>query len=193
MINRALTHRLRKISQYLLVVTLAALVGPTVAPVWSGATFHNIPGAACAAFNTSQADMLERSHVRIYNPPKNSQSLWVVCPIVRVAEDVFATTNPVSGAIRVYFDALSAPTADVNCVIREFRANTTHVPGGAATLILNSVAVNIARPQQVPQVPDAPFGTWQFNYNHNFSFTYWTVVCKLAPGTGINTIDVGQQ
>jgi hypothetical protein len=188
MINHALTHRLRKIIPCLLVITLVALVGPAVAPVWGGATLSNIPGSACAAYNTNQADRLERSHVRIYNPPSNSQGLWVVCPIVRVGEDIFATANPPGGYINAYFNAQSAANANVVCVVRAFEYDTIHVPGGTASGIIKSLPVTVTRPSTVPSVD---YESWEFP-NDGTDYNYWSVTCRLAPGTGINSIDVIQ-
>ncbi|MGB5986877.1 MAG: hypothetical protein WBG37_16365 [Desulfobacterales bacterium] len=168
---------------------MGVLVGVVSNPAWAGG-YHNIPGTACAAYNNYQANALERSHVRIYNPPTNGQSIWVICPVQRVEEDVVSTTNHLHGYINVFFSSQSASSAEVVCIYREFDYNTTHEPGGALTGVNDSVTVTATRPITVPGVDDVAF---LLTNDQNYAYSYWTATCKLAPGTGINSIDADQE
>ena len=184
-----LVYQPKRIFISVLAIMIGAFVGIGAAPVWSGSTYHNIPGSAFSAFNNAQANALERSHVRIYNPPTNNISLWVIAPIQRVAEDVASSADNVTGYVNAYFSDQSASDAEVDCGIREFSYSSTHIPGGPSDA-LNVTSTTITRPGIVPGVT---FNNWAFADNSASSYVYWTVACKIPPGTGINSVDVLQQ
>lgn len=190
MTNLSLIHRQRRVSVHILTIALFVLLTAFVAPAWSGQTYHNIPGTACAAYNNYQANALQRSHVRLYNPPTNPQSLWVICPIERVLEDIESTPLLVGGYVNAYFSLQSSPSAEVLCIIRDFDNGTIHEPGGVMSGVVNNETIILERPATVPEVSSTP---WQFTSDYTSEANYWTVTCKLPPGTGINSVDVYQQ
>lgn len=171
-------------------LTTAALALPALTQ--AGSTWHNMSGVACGAFNNSQADRLERSHVRIFNPGNNP--LWVVCPLQRVAEDVASSGNSPQVRVTPFFSAMSAPGSSVRCIFREFDFLTTHEVGDGAGPgtkgIINVANFNIARPAVVPgAVTDfRTLATNDVTNLNNYSFA-----CLLPRGTGINEIDVLQR
>jgi len=153
--------------------------------VSAGATFQNIAGTACGAFNNAQANALERSHVRLYNPPTSGRNLWVVCQMQRVLEDITAPNFTVSA----FFGAEAASGTGVNCIFREFSFQTDHEPGDGKDTsdpyILNVISVTLTKVGTDAQVQSdgasfADSGTQRF----------WTWTCLLPPGSGINSIDV---
>ncbi len=186
MTHPTVTNSQRRFIASLLAISLILLMAPAA---WGGETWHSTPGTACAAFNNNQANLLERSHVRIYNPPSNPQSLWVICPMQRVEEDILSTAGLVYGYVNVYFDSMSAPNAEVTCVAREFDDGSTHVPGGITNGVENAITATASRSFTVPGVSNA---SWNFTYDDTSVYSYWTFTCRLAPGTGINSIDVRQ-
>lgn len=187
MVHPTSTLGRRRILSCFLAMPLIVLLA---SQVWGGDTWHNMPGTACAAYNNNQANALERSHVRIYNPPSNPQSVWVICPMQRVQEDLQETDNLVRGYINAYFDAQSASSAEVLCIVRDFNYLTIHVPGGTLAGMVNSINVTATRPLNPPGVG---FPSWNFTTDDTSFDNYWTVTCKLAPGTGINSIDFYQR
>ena len=165
-------------------IRLAALCAATVLasslPTSAGAASFDISGTACGAFNNAQADALERSHVRIYNPPASADPIWVVCPIPR---DLL-TANLANWAVAAFFQAASP----VTCVFREFRYDTVHVPGSGTTPgLVNATSVTISPPGALPGV--AAGGASSTTDTAGVATSY-TVTCQLQPGTGINLIQV---
>lgn len=174
-----------------LVAGLAAY-SPTVA---AGQTFHNVSGTDCAAFNNAQADALERSHVRIYNPATSGRNLWIVCQMQRVLEDLESTVLKPQFYLTAYFGAEAAAGTTVTCIFREFDNQVTHEPGdGQGTTaepeITNVQSVTVSK---VGTVAQTQVGAAIFAIEDLTTQQYWTWTCLLPPGTGINEIDVEQQ
>lgn len=170
---------------------LCALVVAVLLPLSVyAAGVQNIAGSTFAAFNNAQANLLERNHVRIFNPPTNDSALWVIGGIQRDAEANYESDTPPEGYINVYFG--SQATEDVKCIIREFAYDTVHVPGGTpdADNIYNSVVVNIALPEDLPYTEDEGY---ELPNESNSTWSFVTVTCQLPPGTGINSVDWEEQ
>lgn len=159
---------------------------------YAGNTYHNIPGAACGAFNNDQADRLQRDHVRIYLP-FGAPATYIVCPWHRVQEDMASTANPPSGWINVYFDEGVPNGTSITCVIRLFDYFSTHFPGRAGTQApreaLNVTAMKTAA-TGVAEVDDVFFTLAD---NTASSYAYYTATCPLVEGTGVNSFDFHQQ
>jgi len=181
-----------KQAQFLTVsMAVVAFVIPA-ASVQAGATYHNVPGIACGAFNNSQADRLERNHARLYNPPMSGRSTWVVCPVQRVQEDVAASVNRPLFRVTAFF--ATQATGGVSCLVREFDNNTVHQIGDGGVVgttgITNVASMSIPLPGTLP-------GTTERSVtlaNDDTSIQqYFTVTCLLPPGTGINEIDAFQR
>ena len=185
MTRLSFVHRRGMTVGYLLLIVLIALLG-MASTVWSGAGWHNVPGTACAAYNNYQANALQRNGARIYNPPGSSQNLWVICPLKRVAEDV-QTAGAAYGYVNVFFSSLSAASAEVLCNIRELNYTNTYEPGGSTSGVLNTDSITATRPLSLPGVASRYF---EFDTAYTGSWNYWTATCRLAPGTGINSIDM---
>ena len=196
MIKRSWIPRLR-ICVWLSQMTLVAFVGGEVADLWAGETWHTMPGTSCAAFNNNQANMLQRSHRRLYNPLTNPSSVWVICPIQVVQEDVKSTPEPVYGNLSIYFDP--SVMASVTCIVREYYDTMITITDE----LTNSDIAIAQSPFTFPVPPSTPY-----SYNGNsfarFDFTnddspyygvysYWTATCKLLPGTGVNSFSVCQR
>jgi hypothetical protein len=163
-----------------LVALCAATVLPASLPTSAVAAYFDISGTTCAAYNNAQADWLERSHVRIYNPPTSPVSIWVVCPLPRD----HLTANLATWAVAAFFQA----PAPVTCVFREFNYDTVHVPGsGTQPGLLNATSVNIPAPGVLPGVAVGAAASVTDTATANSSYT---VTCLLQPGTGINLIAV---
>ena len=186
MISFSESYRGRKVLTYLMAIALITLFA---APVSAGSTWHNISGTSCLAYNNNQANLLQRSHVRLYNPHTNPNDIWVICPMDRVVEDVQSTTSNVSGWVHIYFDSSSSIDAEVLYVAREFDWSTTHVPGGSLTGVINMSSGSVSR---FTSGSGVVAGRWEFTNNDNSTFNNWTVTIKLPPGTGVNSVDVIQ-
>lgn len=174
MFNKFGTEKLR------LVALCAATVLAASLPPSASAAYFDISGTACLAYNNAQADFLERSHVRIYNPRTSPTAIWVICPIPRD----HLTANLASFAVAAYFQTAS----EVNCVFREFDYSTTHVPNsGSQPGLFNSSSVTIPPPAALPGINVGVAGSANDTAGANTSYT---VTCLLQPGTGINLIAV---
>lgn len=178
---------MKKIFVYIAVSLLWILSSPA----FSGDTYHNVPGPVCGAFNNSQADRLERSHVRISLPISSPTKLWIVCPIQSVAEDLRSTINPPQIWVNAYFGEQVPTGTEVTCIFRNFNADTTHFPGDPSTPqpdeTVTVVSTKTANTADAETVND--FNLFTTDYT---DFDYYTATCQLAPGTGINSIDMRQ-
>jgi hypothetical protein len=105
-----------------------------------------------------------------------------------VVEDINSTTGLVFGYINAFFSDESNASAEVLCIVRDLDYLTTTAPGGVSGVV-NSETVTIPSPANVPLVRSF---FWQFTNDDISGLNYWTVTCKLAPGTGINSLDVYQ-
>ena len=187
MTRLSLVRRHGSVTFFLAAITLMAFWTHPV----SGQTYHNIPGTACAAYNNNQANLLQRSHVRIYNPPTNAQSIWVICPVQRVFSDIDSTSDAPWGYVNAYFSSEASANAEVSCIIREFRSSTTHEPGNSLDGIVNLETISAQKFFAAADVDNMGYAlTNEFS---NFWYDYFTFTYKLAPGTGINSIDIHQR
>jgi hypothetical protein len=145
---------------------------------WAG--YHWMGGGACSAYNNNQANKLERSHVRLLNPATNTQSLWVICSPDRDATELTAS---LTGGVFAFFD--TGVTTDIQCVWREFYIGTIHVPGGDldAGNTINAEAFTILAPVTTP---GSSFGLFIPTTFTTVSDHFYSIACKLPPGTGIN-------
>lgn len=174
MFRKCETARMRVVALCAATVLAAGL------PTSAVAANFDISGTTCAAYNNAQADFLERSHVRIYNPPTSPYGIWVVCPLPRDR----LTANLANWAVAAFFQTPSA----VNCVFREFDYSTVHVPNsGTQPGLLNAQSIVIPPPGAFPGIGigggAAPTDTTGANSSY-------TMTCLLPPGTGINLIAV---
>ena len=175
----------KMLSSICCMVAAAVLLVPTISEqAWAGDTYHNIPGVACAPFNNTQADFLERNHLRIFNPINSPQEVFVICPLNRTVEDVIANAAPQTGFVNVYFAA--GATEDVTCIIREYPWTTQGVPTVIAPDIINQVAVTATLPASLPGFSGP---VYNLVTRSTGSFNFYTATCRLAKGTGINSIE----
>jgi len=169
--------------------TLLALAGLLAAPVAEAADDRfSVPGTACGAFINSQADKLERQQARIYNPVSNPQSLWVICPVQSPEIDDDSSWDFIQGWVNVFWNSGTAAGSKVDCAIRQYAPDNIHVPTVSLEGILSvatlSSTVNLGEPP--PYVDDKAFNLPSPDPGAN----YITVSCLLAPGSGINSIDL---
>lgn len=157
---------------------LLVVTGATT--TWAGN--HWLGGTSCSAYNNNQANKLERSHVRLLNPATNTQSLWVICSPDRNATEL---TTSFDGAVAGFFD--TGVTANIDCIWREFNVFTIHVPGVAldAANTINAVAFTIPPPVPTPGVSFIVYSPSTFS---SASDNFYSIACKLPPGTGINGV-----
>ena len=143
------------------------------------------PGAACHAANLNQAlQGLNWNQFRIYNT--STRPLFVACPVVRgiSAADSDDDDNIVDfgGQIAVWYD--NGATQEVTCVWRE-------MPSTAA---INSEQIAFVGTAPIPvTLPGVGFIFLDLGsmFQHETSpVSYQTVVCKLPPNTGINTMEI---
>lgn len=179
---------MRKISVFIACSALWIASSPTLA----GDTWHEVPGGACSAFNNAQADELERDHVRISLPINATRSLWVICPVQAVAEDLQTTVNPPEGYVNAYFAKDVPQGTVVSCNLRLFPSNSTHVPGDPTTPSPDAAVSAIPEKTAVTADAQADFDYFLFLQDWD-DFKYYTVACQLAPGTGINSISFRQR
>lgn len=179
----------RRVVAPLVGLATALMMGATAAPA-RAATWVAVPGVSCQAYNNSMADALERSHVRLFNPGTSGSDIWVVCDIPRTMANFTLAATPPSGWVEAFFDATSAVGAAISCGVREYNWSTTAIPGAPGD-VLNAYALTLTRPPSVPSVAAAAY---QFTVDYDASTEhFFTVTCKLPPGTGINTISMYQQ
>jgi hypothetical protein len=164
---------------------MMAVMLATALPSYAGATWHNVPGIACGAFNNAQANALERNHVRLYNPPTNNASIWVLCPVQRVLEDLQASTSLPNGWISIYFNQ---SVSDVRCIVREYSWSTIAFPGTNDPVNQASITVPL-----LASPPSVTIANFIFSTDNLATLSYFTVACQLQPGTGINSINFRQQ
>jgi hypothetical protein len=163
----------------------AALLLVVAGATTTWADYHVLAGTQCSAYNNNQANALERSHVRLLNPATNTQSLWVICALDKNATEVQSSTGLI-GAVLAYFGP--GVTANIDCVWREFAYPTIHVPGGTpdAGNTINADAFTITAPVTTPGVAYSNYSPTAFSIS---SDNYYTIACKLPPGTGINSVE----
>ncbi len=149
------------------------------------ADYHVKAGTTCSAYNNNQANKLERSHVRLLNPVSNTQSLWVLCALDKSATETAAATGLI-GAVVGFFD--TGVTANIDCVWREFAWPTIHVPGGTpdAGNTINTMSFTIPNPGTTPATAFNNYSAAAFS---TAADNYYTIACKLPPGTGINQVE----
>ena len=169
--------------------TLLALSGLIAAP-GAGATDYrySVPGTACGAFINSQADQLERQQARIYNPVSNTKSLWVICPVQSPEIPDDSGWDFIKGWVNVFWNAGTTAGSKVECVVRQYAFDNTHIPGvsldGVLSVATLSSTVDLAEPP--PYVDDKTFNLNAPQPGGN----YITVSCLLPPGSGVNSIDI---
>ena len=115
-----------------------------------------------------------------------------MCPLKAVQEDQVNTRNPADVAVNAYFDEQVATGTTVTCLFREFAHDTTHFPGRAtsdpADALLGFVATKSA-----PYADAEVISEYNALSDEYVDYQYYTMTCLLAPGTGINSLDVLQQ
>lgn len=158
----------------------------------AGQTWHNVPGVACGAYNNTQANSLIRNHVRIFLPDSARSPLWVVCPIQRVDEDMASSEYAPFGYVNAYFSEQTAVDTEVACMIRHFNYDTLNIVGSQDYMMEPVQTVVMAKwlEQGDAQAVDGYFSLTDNTAN---GYQYYTIACKLEPGTGINSIDMYQQ
>lgn len=169
-------------------VALALLSGRALA----GSGYHNTPGSECGAFNTNQANDLERNGFRIFLPGDATRDLFVLCPLYRVQEDMQATTNAPTLWTNVFFDSGVATGTEVDCVIRFLDELNVSVPGEPPVGVLEQAAITATKtaPTNSRQIDDVFVALTNASTT---SWAYYTTACKLVPGTGINSFDFFHQ
>jgi len=151
-------------------------------------------GTDCGAFINSQADKLERQQARIYNPASNPQSLWVICPL---AAPVAAGGNHsgavpgawdfIDGRVNIFWNTGAANGSRVDCAIRQYGFDNTHLPGvsQAGVLSVTTLASTFSA-AAAPYVDGVDFAL----SSPQGGFNYMTASCLLPPGAGVNGIEV---
>jgi hypothetical protein len=175
-------------------VSLVALVGLLLASSAGMAqTVNSLSGVACNAYNNNQANDLQRSHVRLYNPPTSTRSLWVVCGGNRDQAQLQSTASPPGWGYVAFFSDQSASDAEVTCIMRDYDHDTVHEPGSVpdAGSLVNSGTGVVSRPAVPPGV--VQYGQVSFDVEDTSSLNIWTITCKLAPGTGLQNYWYDQQ
>ena len=156
---------------------------------FAGSTRHVMPGVACDSYNNSQADRMTRDHARMFLPADGpSTGLWIVCPVQAVEEDLLPNANPPQGNVTAFFDAGVPTGTQVTCIIRSFPFNSTHVPGDPSTPQPTETLTAVITKTAGNTSAQANFDFFQFLQDYE-QFGYYTVTCKLYPGTGLNSID----
>ncbi len=170
---------------------LLVVAGATTSWAVGEAGYHNVAGVSCNAFNNNQANALERNHTRLYNPPSSSGPLWVVCGVNRTAADVASSIGTPSFAYAtIFFNA--GVTADATCIAREYDNNTEALIGGDLDPLNTMNAVTVIM-SPFGAGPSTTEGFMSFTVDDNSIQQYYTVACKLPPGTGLNAIDFYMQ
>lgn len=169
---------------------LVAVFLLVVAAPAGAATRVAVAGVTCQAYSNSMADALERNHVRLFNPATSGQDIWIVCSIPRIGSNYTVAGGEPTGWVEAFFDATSAVGAQISCAVREYAWTTTAIPGAPGD-VLNAVALTLNRTTTVPGVRDVSYAlvTDYDGSDENF----YTVTCRLPPGTGMNTINMYQQ
>jgi len=167
-----------------------------VAPVnpASGVTY-SYTGTDCGAFINAQADKLERQQARIYNPVSNPRSLWVICPLAAPIAAGGSHSGAVPGAwsfidgrVSVFWNTGAADGSRVDCAIRQYGFDNTHLPGvsQAGVLSVTTLASMYFAAAGPPYVEGVDFAL----PSPQGGFNYMTASCLLPPGAGINGIEV---
>lgn len=151
-----------------------------------------VNGNACMAANLNQALELKWDHARVENPSTNPYSRFVTCSLGAGPDYLREGANSTlvqfvtvqDGGVQVYFSENAAADSEVSCI---FRSMPT---GGTTTVATSSKAVVLAAPASLPGVVAGSFVSAD-NISIN-AFSSFTVTCKLAPGTGINSVGVSK-
>lgn len=176
------------------VLVLAVLLVPLFSSQVKAATSYvNIPGVSCAAYNNTQADFLERSHVRIYNPITSPTGIYVVCGVPRIVQFITSSANKLSGWVNIYFDYSVPLGTEVSCGIREYDFEALDTPGGAGTSAFYNGITAIAKKTAATGTAQLVDSAYAFTLDETSTCNYWTVTCDLKPGTGVNSIDAYEQ
>jgi hypothetical protein len=153
----------------------------------SGVT-HSYTGTDCGAFINSQADKLERQQARIYNPASNPQSLWVICPLAAPVAAGGSHSGAVPGAwdfidgrVSIFWNTGAANGSRVDCAIRQYGFDNTHLPGvsQAGVLSVTTLASTFSA-AAAPYVDGVDFAL----PSPQGGFNYMTASCLLRRGRG---------
>ena len=143
------------------------------------ADYVNITGSSCAPMKGTDATSVQYLYDRVYNP--TTRNIWVSCPVVRLVADQAGALAD-SGYINVFFGSLASTSATVPCRLVDVRFDLTDPISATTTATYASM-----RPSRID---DAFF---ILNNTSTSSFRYLAVRCRLAPKTGIQSIDWEQR
>jgi hypothetical protein len=177
-------HGKLKCVVYTMAVTFLSSVPP------AKAVTDMVNGSNCSAANLNQAFELQWNQARVINPITNTADRFVVCNIstgVTYFEDTNSFVTPANGGVVAWFDA--GVTRSVDCIYRQVGF------GQAGNASANSSAESISPPPSTPGTQGSFVG-WSASRDGmtliGESDTL-TTVCKLPPGTGIQSINVFTQ